>query len=242
MERAPEVLTGDKPLQPVSGARPTRLPLWPFARLPRAASFECIRLNMLSKWLLASKESCPVIGFTSRARGEGVSTVVAGLARSFEKADPGRVLALDASGAKRGVARLLRARAVPIALPARAVDMPDLRGCVTRAAGCGVDVLVLGNAGPLRLGSASFAQAAVEALRPAYRTRLVDAGALPESWAACWLACSNYRVLVVDSSSATREVLEHERLELERSGISLDGSILNKRAYPIPRLLYWLAH
>lgn len=196
---------------------------------------------MLSKWLLTSKESCAVIGFTSRARGEGVSTVVAGLARSFGKADPGGVLVLDASGSKRGVARLLRAKAVPVALPEREADMPDMRGWITRAAGYGVDVLALASAGSLRVGSASFVQAVLEGLRPAYHTILVDAGALPESWAACWLACSNYRVLVIDSSTATRDVLEHERHELEGSGISLDGSILNKRTYPIPRLLYWLA-
>ncbi|MCP4284534.1 MAG: hypothetical protein GY792_08790, partial [Gammaproteobacteria bacterium] len=45
---------------------------------------------------------------------------------------------------------------------------------------------------------------------------------------------------VIDASTATREVLGYQRQQFEHIGIRLDGSILNKRAYPIPRALYWL--
>jgi Mrp family chromosome partitioning ATPase len=241
-ERAPDstALTGRLP---ATIWRDTfrRLPFLPFRRLPKAASFERIRLNIVSKWLLKSQDDCTVIAFTSRSRGEGVSTVVAGLARSFGHADPGGVLVLDGSGGKRGVSRLLGVKAMPATLPDRETDLQELEHWITPARRHGVDILALADVGPLRWSSPKFCQMVLARLRPSYRTILVDAGALAASWAACWLGCSNYRVLVIDSSIATREVLEHHRNELERGGIVVDGSILNKRSYPIPRLFYWLA-
>jgi Mrp family chromosome partitioning ATPase len=216
-------------------------PFLPFSRLPKPASFERIRLNIVSKWLLKSQDDCAVIAFTSLSRGEGVSTVVAGLARSFGHADPGGVLVLDGSGGKRGVSRLLGVKAMPATVPDVEADLLELQHRITPARRHGVDILALADVGPLRWSSAKFCQMVLARLRPSYRTILVDAGALAASWAACWLGCSNYRVLVIDSSIATREVLEHHRNELERGGIVVDGSILNKRSYPIPRLFYWLA-
>ena len=69
----------------------------------------------------------------------------------------------------------------------------------------------------------------------------MDAGALNKGWASYWLASSSHRVLVIDASTATREVLEYHSKQFEHGGIRLDGSILNKRTYPIPKALYWLA-
>mgnify|MGYP001562476839 FL=1 len=210
--------------------------------LPKRESFDRIRVNMLSKWLLKSGNGCAVIAFTSHARGEGVSTVVAGLARSFGMADPGRVLVIDAAGNKQGVAHLLGTESPPPAtFQDCAADAQDLRPCIAHAEGHGVDILVLADAGPLRPGSGEQAKAVLASLRSKYRLILVDSGALAAGWSLCWLASSNYRVLIIDSNAATRELLEHQRDELERSGMALDGFILNKRTYPIPRSLYWLA-
>jgi Mrp family chromosome partitioning ATPase len=207
-----------------------------FRRLPKPASYERIRLTMLAKWLPKAQDGCTVIAFTARTRGEGVSTVVAGLACAFGAADPGEVLVLDVSGSKRSVSRLLGVKA-GAAPHAGAADLPQW---ITRADGHGIDIFALADAGGLRWDSPRLAEAVLARLRPNYRTILIDAGSLGAGWAACWLRGASYRVLVVDATLATQEILEHQRNELERSGIALDGSILNKRTYHIPRLFYWL--
>lgn len=205
--------------------------------LPKQVSFERIRLNLISRWLQKPGEGCKVVAFASRSRGAGVSTVVAGLARSFGAADPGRVLVLDASGLNHGVAHYLGVRVAPAELPK---ETGDLRQRITRNGERGVDMLALAGAAPLRPDSATAVQALLASVRTGYQTILVDAGALDAGWATCWLASSDFRVLVVDGATATREVLLHQRRQLDQSGIRFDGFILNKRPYPIPRFLYWL--
>jgi len=76
-------------------------------RTPKPASFERIRIRILSKWLLNKGGNSTIIAFTSRFPREGVSTVVAGLAKSFSTAEVGRILVLDVSNSRYGVARLL---------------------------------------------------------------------------------------------------------------------------------------
>lgn len=211
-----------------------------FKRLPKPEAFEGVRVCMLSKWLLDGADGSTVIAFTSRSRGEGVSTVVAGLARSFGAADPGSVLVLDAAPGRWRIRDLLQVQATEASLSNFEAGSLDLLSCVAHDEKHGIDILTLSDAGPTKPGSALRARSIVDGLRSNYRVILLDAGALSKGWASSWLASSNYRVLVIDTSTATQEVLKHERKELEHSGIKLDGSILNKRTYLIPSALYWL--
>ena len=78
-----------------------------FFRKPKPASFAKIRTQILSRWLSKQDAKCPVVAFTSRQKGDGVSTVTKGLARSFSAIDSGRVLLLDASRKHPRKARVL---------------------------------------------------------------------------------------------------------------------------------------
>lgn len=211
-----------------------------FRRLPKPESFEHLRVNMLSKWLLNGSDKATVIAFTSRSRGEGVTTVAAGLARAFGMADPGGVLVLDAAPSRLRIADMLKTNRQQTSFYNFEAGSMDLSTAVIRDSKHGVDILALSDAGPSRPGSSTKARSIIDLLRPNYRVILLDAGPLSNGWSAPWLACSNYRVLVIDASKTTREALEHQRKQSEQGGITLDGSILNKRAYPIPKSLYWL--
>lgn len=210
-----------------------------FKRLPKPPSFERIRASMLAQWLLDSS-GCAVVAFTSRLPREGVSTVVAGLARAFGGADPGGVLVLDVARGRRRVANLLKVSAKSSAMDAFAPADLDLSSVVTRDQSLGVDFLPLTDGHRVGPAQAERVPEILDRLRAAYRVILVDAGPLTNTGGAYWLATSNYRVLVIDLTNTTREILEHQRKQLEHGGIRLDGSILNKRTHPIPRGLYWL--
>lgn len=150
------------------------------------------------------------------------------------------MLVLDAAPSRWRIRDLLEVQATEASFYNFEAGSLELLSCVARDEKHGIDILTLSDAGPIRPGSALRARSIVDGLRSKYRVILLDAGALSKGWAFCWLASSNYRVLVIDTSTATREVLQHEIKELEHSGIKLDGSILNKRTYLIPSALYWL--
>jgi Mrp family chromosome partitioning ATPase len=202
-------------------------------RTPKPASFERIRIRILSKWLLNKKENCTVIAFTSRLPGEGVSTVVAGLARSFSTAEIGKILVLDVSNSRFGVSRLLNITNL--------AGFSDLPGYVTRDEKLDIDVITLANDTLSSNGAEQHTVSLRERLLEKYNIILVDAGPLSSASGAYWLANSDYNVLVIDSTKTTRESLEYQQKEFENSNITIDGSILNKREFPIPGFLYWLA-
>ena len=212
-----------------------------FRRLPKPASFERIHSCIRSQWLLDARDNSAAIAFTSRLAGEGVSTIVVGLARAFGAADPGGVLVLDIACGPRRIADLLKMEAGLATIDAFDVEEFDLSSVVSRNEPLGFDLLRLTDAAHAGPAGAKRAPEMLTRLSASYRVILVDAGALTNSAGAYWLASSNYRVLVVDLTKATREVLGHQRKQLEHSGITLDGTILNKRSHPIPRSLYWLA-
>ena len=203
-------------------------------RTPKPASFERIRIRILSKWLLNKKDgSCSIIAFTSRLPREGVSTVVAGLARSFSKAEVGKILVLDVSNRRYGVSRLLNITTL--------AGFSDLPGYVTRDEKLDIDVITLADDTHSGIGAGQHTITLKERLLDKYNIILVDAGPLSSASGAYWLANSDYNVLVIDSTKTTRESLEYQQKEFENSNITIDGSILNKREFPIPDFLYWLA-
>ena len=203
-----------------------------FKRTPKAASFERIRIRILSKWLLNKNESCSVIAFTAKSPREGVSTVVAGLAKSFSSAEVGNILVLDVSDSHHGVARLLDIR--------KLACFSDLPGYVTRDEDLNIDVITLASDYNNNVGVEKHTSSLLEKLRENYKIILIDAGSLNCSTGTYWLVNSDYNVLIIDSSKTTRESLEYQKKQFENSDISIDGSIINKREFPIPNALYWL--
>lgn len=202
-------------------------------RTPKPASFERIRIRILSNWLLNKDESCSVIAFTAKSPREGVSTIVAGLARSFSSADIGNILVLDVSNShhKHGVTNLLNT--------AQPAEPSYLTGVLTRNEDLGIDVITLSDDSH-NIGARKNTHTLLEKLRENYNIILIDAGTLNSSTGTHWLVNSDYNVLVLDSSKTTREALEFQKKEFENSDISIDGSIINKREFPIPNSLYWL--
>jgi Mrp family chromosome partitioning ATPase len=209
-----------------------------FRRLPRPASLEPIRLRMLSLGYLDGGDHATVIALTSRLRREGVSTVVAGLARAFGAANPEGVLVLDADPSGRRVTDLMRVRVTPVRLEDLDLEDFDLPSFVARKEDFGVDTMAISASGRTGLGWEQKAKALLDRLRRSYRVIFVDAGALSGEQAQIWLTYSDHRLLVFDTGVATHEVLERLRRELDQTGITLSGTILNKRVYPVPRILY----
>lgn len=209
-----------------------------FRRLPRPASLERIRLRMLALGYLDGADTATVIALTSRARREGVSTVVAGLAGAFATAESGRVLVLDTDSSGRRVTNLLRVATTPVRLEELEFDTMDVSDVIARSTKFDVDVLTVSSSDRSGLEWERNAKRLLDTLRRTYRVILVDAGALTGEQAQFWLGCSDHRVLVYDTKVATREVLERLRRELDQTGITLSGMILNKRQYPVPRLFY----
>lgn len=218
-----------------------------FKRLSKSASFEQIRMRIWSKWFLDAHEECTIMAFTSGSSGEGVSTVIAGLARAIGAIDTGKVLVLDVTSnlkQEKGelISDLLEVESAPIWVQDIESSDFDPSRCVTRNIFQGTDLLSLKYIDNRNRPTPQIMKSLLDRLRPHYRVVLVDTGSLAKGNGLHWLPYCDYRVLVIDVSTATREILEHQRRELEHLGIAINGSILNKRAYHIPRFLYRLVH
>ena len=153
---------------------------------------------------------------------------------------PGKVLVIDTVPGRRRINELLNTEIKPVTLAELQGETPlAIPDRITHHKDFGIDILTLAEANtsstlPQRLSEL------LDRLRSSYRVIIIDAGALSSDGALGWLARSDYRVLVIDANISTREILERQQKELEHSGITLHGSILNKRKYPVPRFLYWL--
>ena len=213
-----------------------------FKRQPKPNSFRKIYERIQSKWLRHANDTCTIIAFTSRLPSEGVTTVVAGLARAFGEAGSEGVLVLDITPNNKRVANLLNLNVDPVRLDVLESKDSELSSFITHDDNLGIDILTLSDSNQGGSNKGQCIQSLVEGLRSVYRVILIDAGIFTNSGRTHWLASSNYRVLIVDTTITTREILERLRKELAHSGIILDGSILNKRKFPIPNLFYWLTH
>ncbi len=215
--------------------------IWSKRKLGRIKSFEQIRVRLLSDWLPESDKSGIAIGFTSRRVGEGVTTVTDGLASAFGRHAPQGVLRLDVSPIKASLFSANKERA-------KRVDINTMNGSDfyvsehTRLDNVlGIDTLgILPHRNSVQ--NQVFTKHLMTQLRKVYRVVLVDCGALSDATTANWLNHCDYKVMVIDTSITTQEILEAQRKSLSHSRIELDGTILNKRRYPIPKMLYWLTH
>ncbi len=207
-------------------------PFNPLSRMPKISSFERGRSQILSKSLTNKNTNTTIIAFTSRLPGEGVSTIVTGLAISFSSAETGRILVLDVSNDIKGQAYLLKTteKNVETGLP----------GKMTRNNDLGIDVITLTKADHPVNKVSTFVSSLKKTLATQYDIVLIDTGSLNNASGTYWLAHSEYNILIIDSTRATRESLEYLKMEFENSKISFDGSILNKREFFVPSYLYWL--
>lgn len=236
-----------------------------FSRVLKSSSFEKIRSQILSRWILKSTSSCTVIAFTSRLPREGVSTVTRSLARSFSKTYTGRILLLYAGRKHPRRASVLDVTVLD--------DLSVLSDFIIRDKKLGCDTIRLANTAQ---DSISMHDASLEddlavpdirfdedgtilnhsfdsgsrneqtrriyrLLKQKYNLILVDAGSLNNSNGTFWIVNSDVNILVIDCQRTTRDSLEYQQREFENSGFSIHGSILNKRVFPIPNFLYWLA-
>ena len=234
-----------------------------FWRTPKPASFARIRMQILSRWLLNKGNHCSVIALTANFPREGVTTVTTGLARSFSAADTGKVLLLDASGKRSSKPRQLDVTAMDdfSDLSGYIVKNKKLKFDKIKLANISHNSFGLGDeaydidfpdlnldddedampdqSSEQDLGNQKTRKLLLR-LRKDYDLIIVDSGTLNNPAGTFWLVNSDVNILVIDCSSTTRESLEYQQHQSENSGISIDGSILNKRTFPIPSYLYWL--
>ena len=239
-------------------------------RKPKLSSFNKACMQIIARWMAKSDNSCWLVVFTSRARREGVSTIARGMARSFAAADKGKVLLLNASvrHPRKSVQLNLAEHEDLSDLSAFVTRRRKEAFDTIRLANItGIKRLPKSNRGleaenadgayppgdtreveeGKRVGH-SFASESwheqyrrlLEVLKESYNIILVDAGSLTNPNGTFWLANGDVNILVVDCTRTTRDILEYQRREFENSQISIHGSILNKRRFPIPSFLYWL--
>ncbi len=235
-----------------------------FKRILKSPSFEKIRSQILSRWVLKSKKNCSVIAMTSRLRREGVTTVTRGLARSFRPTYTGKILLVYAGRKHPRRASILDVIAQQDLGTLSEYIIPDKKlGCDTvRLANTSQDSINVSPSSPDDDDSTvdiqfdddgtlledSFSlnrryeltRRIFRQFKTMYNIILVDAGSLNNPNGIFWLLNSDVNILVIDCLRTTRESLDYQRREFENLGFSIDGSILNKRKFPIPNFLYWL--
>lgn len=197
--------------------------------------FDDLRLRLTAAESSAEyRNDALVYILTARTRGEGVSTVCAGLARSFARSGAADVLLLDANGqpshAKAG------------GPPSRASEAPnglaeDLDAAIQFRQDWGVHFLPL-LADGRRPPSGGQWEDYVSGLRARYDVIVVDAGALDGRAPYEWSEKANHVLLVVDSNRTGVLALERLRKDLEVAKMTITGIVLNKREYPVPELFY----
>lgn len=236
-----------------------------FSSTPKPASFAKIRMQILSRWLLKNDLECAVVALTSRLPREGVSTVVRGLARSFSVSDAGRVLILDASKKHPRKAPVLdltktehlddlfeyitknKKPEYDVLRVASIMHNNFHHAGMQQETDIPVPDILIGDDGTILdglydlEGGSKQPRKLLRKLKKNYDVILVDAGSLGNANGTFWLLNSDVNILVLDCTRTTRESLEHQQRELENSNIAISGSILNKRKFPIPNSLYWLA-
>jgi hypothetical protein len=237
-----------------------------FRHRPKAASFAKIRMQILSRWLLNKGDHCSVIALTANFPREGVTTVTTGLARSFGATDSGKVLLVDASGKRRRKPRPLDVTGVEdfSDLSDYIVKDNKLKFDRIKLANNGHNSFGLGDdtydidfpeltpddddegrlpePSPGQDLSNQKTRKLLLRLRKDYNIILVNSGTLNNPSGTFWRVNSDVNILVIDCSRTTRESLEFQQHQSENSGIKIDGSILNKRVFPIPSYLYWLVN
>lgn len=201
--------------------------------LRNTTSFENIKLNILSKkWISKEEGKGCAIAFASRRPGEGVSTIIAGVAEAFSKSDIGKIFILDCAPAPHRVTDILSIQAQELTLNELGKQDFQLSNFIAKDETKVIDAITLEKTDSYI--SQHLIKRLIHQAKQQYKAVLIDLGSLSRGGAQ-WLTCSNYRVFIIDASKNTYEILEHQKKELEHMGITMDGFVINKRKYHIPR-------
>lgn len=222
-------------------------------------AFEALRLNILGLLPRLEGEAAralgaPIISLFSGSPGEGVSTIAVGLATAFARATDrasaglgnGPVLVIEAGGSEGNASLDSLGPRQPALSEAGSTPSP-LPGVLSRCAQGGVDVLTLGHASGKQAengggGSATPYDArwpdTLAGLRKVYSCIVVDCGALTGPAPSLWMPWASAALLVINCDSTTEYRLLKTRSVLETRGIPIHGTVLNRRPFPIPPLLY----
>lgn len=199
-------------------------------------AFERIQSRMLSFGITLSGGDGTALTLTSRAYGEGVTTIALGLANELSL--EGKTLLIDASSEGIRVAEALDVSTVPL----KVEDMGKLEfeksRHITHLKDPKLDILTL--AIPRRGGSdpIDFSVPFMKDIRSYYNSIIVDTGSLQKPSAQIWHQWTDHTLLVIDTTTTTQEILERFRSDLNRIDIKLSGFIMNKRSFHIPGFLW----
>lgn len=165
---------------------------------------------------------------TARTRGEGVSTVSSGLARSFAGHGAGRVLLLDTEGER---------NLLPEVRAAATANGGGFDEVIRTVEDWGLDVLPLGERAATPPAGGPW-EDYFSGLRARYDVIVVDAGSLDSRTPYYWADKANHVLLVVDTTRTSLQALERLRKDLKTAKLKITGVVLNKRDYPIPKMFY----
>jgi Mrp family chromosome partitioning ATPase len=208
-------------------------------RAGMSEAFDPIRERILSagRDLKAAGGAIAVV-LTARRRGDGVTTIAIGLARSFARTPHCRVLVIDHDAVEGGVAARLDVAARTLDPAPAGRPAPSARDVILPVASAGFDLLTLGPGHARALPDEPPWEPLLTELRSAYDVILVDAGSLERHVPLGWGRWADQTILVVDTTSTTVETLDRLKADLKYWAQPLTGVILNKRRLPVPDALY----
>lgn len=192
--------------------------------------------------LNGKSEASVVLAFTSAEVGEGVTTVSANFALSLAKDSSRRVLLMDGHLRAPSLHTLFLERgAIPKPGPESAKKELDLPAWKVVSPSKNLDALLArhawDNAGPI-FDRTEFTEFLDQARRR-YRMIIIDCPPIESPGNSMMITSrADCVVLVVEAGRVRHQVLQRTVAVLEDSGTNILGVVLNKRKYPIPRLIY----
>lgn len=206
----------------------------------------------VERQLKMGSDTCATIVVTSYERGEGVSSVVLNMAMAFSQGSAARILVVDAK--PNNIARLKTMQKLwknngdsQPADPGTEIIETGRPGYgenqMIRADGNFDIILVQGkqNGRNSYFRPDSF-RMFLEKAREEYNVILVDAPAIREnSFTQLVAPGADGVIIVVEAGRVRREVLKRAMEELQKTGATMLGIVLNKQRYPIPEFIYrWI--
>jgi len=177
-----------------------------------------------------------IVSLTSRIRGEGVTTIAFGLAT--ELAQTGNTLLIDTSSEGKRITEFLNIDSVPISVKdIHKVDLQTKR-YITQLKNPNMDILSLSIPDKGGNDFIDFNASFWKDIRSYYKSTIVDSGSLQRPSSRMWTNWTDHTLLVIDTNSSTREILERFSSDLKRFNIKISGFILNKRSFHIPDILW----
>ncbi len=191
-------------------------------------------------YLLAKEKGAKSILMTSALPSEGVTTIVANLGVYLAEKIGHRVLIIDANLRRPGISKVLK-------LPADKMGLADLLlghrpfEQVVQDRGTNLSVLTAGKSvpNPVALLDGSRMVELMQAARAKYDLILVDCANLREFKDSAVIASTMDSIaLVVNEGRTRRQVIKAALSPLEQVQANLIGSILNRRTFAIPQMIY----